>query len=254
MANEHERPHKRFGLLGRNIHYSFSRGYFTKKFEALHLQNYSYQNFDLEHLELLDQTITQHEDLVGMNVTIPYKEEVLPFLDELDPLAERIGAVNTIAFGKDGRRIGYNTDYYGFKESLIPLLTEHHGRALILGTGGASKAVMAALEDLNISFFRVSRTPDKQQLSYDDLALNPSIFKDHPLLINCTPLGTYPNIEEAPTLPYDQIDNTFLLYDLIYNPSETRFLKLGKAQGAQTLNGLRMLELQAEKSWEIWTQ
>ena len=242
---------KKFGLIGRNISYSFSRGYFSEKFEKLNLENHSYVNFDLEQIDLLEEIIQKKEDgLLGMNVTIPYKQDVQPFLTKIDEDAQKIGAVNTIKLAKDGAVEGYNTDVYGFRESLKPLLNSSHKKALILGTGGASKAVAFAFEQLGVDYKYVSRTARENVLSYNDLSED--LIKEYTVIVNCTPLGTSPNVEQRPEIPYDAITREHLLYDLIYNPAETTFLRLGKEQGAAIKNGLEMLQLQAEKSWEIW--
>ncbi|SEL39198.1 shikimate dehydrogenase [Aquimarina amphilecti] len=239
-----------YGLLGRDIGYSFSRNYFSNKFKNENL-DCSYQNFDLKTIEEL-KTIIQDKGIKGMNVTIPYKEEVIPFLDSLDPTAEEIGAVNVIKFGKDGKLTGYNSDHYGFTESLKPLLNKKIKKALILGTGGASKAIAFALNKLNIKYNFVSRNPDFKELSYNDI--DEDIIRDFKLIINCTPLGTHPNTENHPNIPFEYLSEHHVLYDLIYNPEETTFMKKGKEHGAKTCNGLRMLVLQAEKSWDIWNQ
>lgn len=250
MENAHEKSNKVYGLLGRNISYSFSRGYFTQKFEALSLTDHSYRNFDMQSIDELEAELDKFPELKGMNVTIPYKQEVIPFLDTLSPLAEAIGAVNTIQFAENGQLIGHNTDYYGFRDSLLPLLQPQHTKALILGTGGASKAVAHVFEKLEIPFQFVSRTKTALQLTYD--ALDEETVGTHTIIVNCTPLGTFPNTEASPDIPYQHIGKQHLLYDLIYNPAETTFLRKGKERGAMTINGQRMLELQAEKSWEIW--
>ncbi len=240
---------RRFGLLGRNISYSFSPGYFREKFEREGIHNAVYEVFDLPDLKGFPRLLEQYPDLKGLNVTIPYKEEILPFLHELDPEADRIGAVNTIRFS--GARLwGYNTDVIGFRASLQPLLKQGDRAALILGTGGASKAVAYGLEQLGIPFRFVSRNPRPGQLQYEDL--NRQILEDHPILINCTPLGTSPDIGACPPIPYEGLDQSHLLYDLIYNPAQTEFLKRGSLAGARTKNGLEMLELQADASWELW--
>ena len=241
-----------YALVGKNISYSFSRGYFTKKFEKLALKNHEYINFDIQSIHELPQKIKENKKkLKGMNVTIPYKLEVFNFLDKIDKKALKVGAVNTIKITKKGRLKGYNTDVYGFKKSLKPLLKKHHKKALILGTGGASKAVAFVLENLGIKYKFVSRNPEgKKQISY--LEITKEIIQDTHLIINSTPLGTYPNTEACPDIPYEFISNKHVLYDLIYNPSETTFLKKGKERGAVTKNGLEMLELQAEKAWGIW--
>ncbi len=241
-----------FGLLGKQISYSFSRGYFSEKFQKLALANCSYENFDLNTIEELPELLKERPTLAGLNVTIPYKEAVIDFLDELDPVAAEIGAVNTIKFLETGRLKGYNTDCYGFEESLKPHLTSSHKMALILGTGGASKAIDYVLHSiLGLHTLFISRNPrGNRQIGYDDL--NAEVLSEYKLLVNCTPLGTFPNIEEHPEIDYNQLPEQHLLYDLIYNPAETSFLKKGRLQGAKTLNGLQMLELQAEKSWQIW--
>ncbi|PIE99926.1 MAG: shikimate dehydrogenase [Maribacter sp.] len=238
-----------YGLIGKDISYSFSESYFKKKFKKLRLTECSYRNFDLGQIEDFNDLIQQNEQLKGLNVTIPYKEEIIPYLDKLDKKAKKIGAVNTIKFTKKGLK-GYNTDVYGFEKSIKPFLRENHDRALILGTGGASKAVAFIFGELGIKFKFVSRRPKKNQLRYADL--NEKTMKEYTVLVNCTPLGTFPNIDEKPDIPYQWITDTHLLFDLIYNPEKTTFLQEGENRGASICNGLRMLELQAEKAWEIW--
>ncbi len=244
-----EKDRYRFGLLGRNISYSFSRGYFTKKFSKLHLEHHSYENFDLEKINELKELVRENSDIKGLNVTIPYKEEIIPYLNELDSQAKKIGAVNTIKFTPEGLK-GFNTDAFGFQKSLEPHLKKHHKKGLILGTGGASKAIAFVLDEMGIDFSFVSRNPSKGQLSYLDLTAD--ILKEHLIIINCTPLGTHPEVEKKPSIPYEHIGSKHLLFDLIYNPEKTAFLKEGDLRDASTCNGLRMLELQAEKAWEIW--
>lgn len=251
MDNAQDKLKLKYGLVGRDISYSFSRGYFTKKFEKEQL-SCTYQNFDLKSIEELEEIVKNTENLKGLNVTIPYKEQVIPLLDKLNKQAKKIGAVNTIKFKKN-RLIGYNTDYYGFKKSLKPVLQKHHNKALILGTGGASKAISHALKSLNIKHHLVSRSKRKGvKYTYNDLT--EKIINKHKIIINCTPLGTFPNIDQCPNIPYNGITSFHILYDLIYNPDRTEFLKRGEQQGATLINGLRMLELQAEKSWEIWNK
>ena len=197
--------------------------------------------------------IEEKEDLIGLNVTIPHKEAVMPLLDEIDPEAAEIGAVNTIRIMRSSGKIhlkGYNSDAYGFRESLLPLLGASHQNALVLGTGGASKAITHVLDQLGISYQYVSRTPAKDQLHYLDLCY--AVIKKHTLIINTTPLGTYPNTSAFPNIPYDLVTSGHILYDLVYNPPETEFLRFGKQKGATVMNGHEMLILQAEKSWEIW--
>jgi shikimate dehydrogenase len=242
----------RFGLIGRHIDYSFSRAYFTDKFQREQLKSHSYENFDIATIEAFLE-IAKSNNIKGFNVTIPYKEAIIPYLDKLNKKAMAIGAVNTIRVTKKGKLVGYNTDYYGFKKSIEPYLKSHHTKALILGTGGASKAVAYALKRLGISYAFVSRTPSKE-VHYTYNTLSSETLKLHTIIINCTPLGTYPDIDNYPQIPYDAITSAHLLYDLIYNPKETTFLKLGKQYGSQTVNGYKMLELQAEKAWEIWNK
>ncbi|SDS30048.1 shikimate dehydrogenase [Formosa sp. Hel1_31_208] len=240
----------RLGLVGKNISYSFSKSYFKKKFEDLELP-FSYENFDIENISQFPKLIENNSDVIGFNVTIPYKESIIPYLDVLDKKAKRIGAVNTITIAKNGKIKGYNTDCYGFKKSIEPLLKKHHEKALILGTGGASKAIVYALKELKIKFEFVSRTTKKGiKFTYDSLTVDD--IKSFNIIINCTPIGTFPNVNACPDIPYDGITEAHLLYDLIYNPEETKFMRLGKAQKAQTTNGYEMLVLQAEKAWQIW--
>ena len=241
----------KLGLLGRNISYSFSRNYFKVKFEKEQITNITYENFDIDDISKFPSIIKNTKGLKGLNVTIPYKQVVMPYLDDIDDTAKEIGAVNTIKIEKNGKLTGYNTDCYGFEESLKPYLKPHHKTVLILGTGGASKAIAYVLKKLGLSFHYVSRTPSAEvDFTYADL--NETIIKQHDIIINCTPLGTFPNIENCPDIPYHAITNNHILYDLIYNPAETTFLKKGKEKNAITINGLKMLELQAEKSWSIW--
>lgn len=248
MVKTKHRQNK-FGLIGRDISYSFSRAYFSEKFAALGLEGYSYENFDLKSIEEFPSIVRNTEFLRGLNVTIPYKQAVIPYLDELDPIAAEIGAVNTIHLSPKGL-IGYNSDAYGFRKSLETLLSKEDKYALILGTGGASKAIAFVLNEMGIAFKIVSRSPVNDQWSYKDL--NDEILTQYTLVINCTPLGTFPNVDEKPNIPYSAIGKQHFLFDLIYNPEITSFLKIGISKGSRTLNGLQMLELQAEKAWEIW--
>ncbi|WP_136666887.1 shikimate dehydrogenase [Flavobacterium sp. H122] len=242
---------KKLGLLGRNIGYSFSRNYFGDKFTKEGIANvYSYNNFDIPNINEFPEVLKNNTELIGMNVTIPYKEEVIPFLDELSENASAIGAVNTIKITPEGKLIGHNTDYFGFMESLKPLLKPHHKKALILGTGGAAKAVIFALEKLGIEHQSVSRSRSDQTISYEDL--DETILKDHLIIVNCTPLGTFPNIENYPNIPYKHLTDKHIAYDLIYNPEKTTFLTKAESNGATIKNGYDMLVLQAEKAWEIW--
>jgi shikimate dehydrogenase len=251
MDKKQEKNMRNLGLLGKNISYSFSKAYFKKKFEAEKIDNISYENFDIKTIDLLPSLINNTPNLKGFNVTIPYKEVIIPYLDELEEKAKKIGAVNTVKVNDKNKLIGYNTDYYGFKKSLQPLLKPHHKNALILGTGGASKAVAFSLKELNINYHYVSRT-SKNDINFTYESLTDDIIKQHQIIINCSPVGTFPNVDVCPNIPYKAITSEHILYDLIYNPEETTFLRLGKQKGAITINGLRMLKLQAEKAWSIW--
>lgn len=248
MENEENKSHN-YGLVGKDISYSFSRGYFTEKFKAMGLSNYSYRNYDFEQIQDFEIIVKEEEHLSGLNVTIPYKEAVIPYLAALDPVAEEIGAVNTIKLTDKGL-IGYNTDAYGFRTVLEPLLQKQHKQALILGTGGASKAIAYVLGQLNISFKFVSRDPAEGQLNYEQL--DQDVMGGHKLIINCTPLGTFPDVERKPPIAYRHLTAEHLLFDLIYNPEKSAFLQQGEMRGATISNGLKMLQLQAEKAWEIW--
>lgn len=242
----------KFGLIGKNIDYSFSKTHFTTKFESENLP-YSYENFDIKDISQFSDILKQNESILGLNVTIPYKEQIIPFLDELSKTASKIGAVNTIKFHPSGKTEGFNTDYYGFKKSIEPYLKSHHKNALILGTGGASKAVAYALNKLKIRCDYVSRSANPKA-KYVYTELTEEIIKNHQVIINCTPIGTYPNVNECPDIPYDGITKDHLLYDLIYNPIQTKFLMCGEILGAKICNGSKMLEYQAEKAWDIWTK
>ncbi|MFV8377920.1 shikimate dehydrogenase family protein [Flavobacterium sp. LB3R33] len=243
---------KRFGLLGRNISYSFSKGYFTDKFNSENFEGCTYENFDIPEIAAFPEVIKNTSDLKGLNVTIPYKETIIPFLDKLSKKAELIGAVNTIKITKKGKLKGYNTDYYGFKKSLEPLLQPHHKKALILGTGGASKGVAFALDELDIPYTFVSREAKENGIDYN--RINATTFDNYQIIINATPVGTSPNVEAFPLIPYEFFTEKHIAYDLIYNPAETQFLKKAKQQGAQIKNGLDMLIFQAEKAWKIWNK
>ena len=241
----------KLGLLGKDISYSFSRTYFKKKFENENIKNTSYENFDIDNIDLFPSIIKNTKGLKGLNVTIPYKEQVIPFLDKVNKKAKAIGAVNTIRITKTGKLVGYNTDCYGFKKTLKPFIKSHHKKALILGTGGASKAIAYTLDEMGITYQYVSRKlSDGVGFSYETLTEDD--ISDNQIIINATPLGTFPNIEDCPNIPYHAINEKHILFDLIYNPEETKFLKLGNKNRATTINGFFMLEFQAEKSWSIW--
>ncbi len=237
--------HKTYGLVGRHIAYSFSQQYFSNKFAEEDLKDCTYENFDLDTIDKFPEILKQNP--CGLNVTIPYKESVLPFLHAIDPVASTIGAVNTIRI-REGIAKGFNTDYLGFRDSLKPLLKSHHKKALILGSGGAAKAVVYGLNELDIESQLVSRSPFGW--SYEDL--NERNFGDFGLIINSTPLGTFPDVQSCPPLPYHLFTSDQIAYDLIYNPTQTTFLKKAAAQGALTKNGYEMLVLQAEAAWDIW--
>ncbi len=245
-----------YGLIGFPLKHSFSSKFFTEKFAREGMQA-EYLNFEIEDILQLREVILFNQHLRGLNVTIPYKEQVIPFLDEITPEAQRIGAVNTIRIEREPGNMyfyhltGHNTDYVGFKKSIEPLIRpELHKKALILGTGGASKAVRRVFEEMNIPWKYVSRTGADDRLTYSEI--DEAVLHEHRIVVNCSPIGTFPNNEECPDIPYRFLTHEHLLYDLIYNPSETLFLKKGKAQGATVKNGAEMLELQALAAWEIW--
>jgi shikimate dehydrogenase len=241
-----------YGLVGKNIGYSFSKDYFSKKFEDNLLTDFSYENFDIQDVGKFSEILKNNPNLKGLNVTIPYKETVIPFLDKLSKKATEIGAVNTVKFTKKGKLKGYNTDYYGFQKALKPLLESHHRKALILGTGGASKAVAFALEQLGISHTFVSREATENTIDYN--RINSTTFDNYQIIINCTPLGTSPNVDVCPDIPYDCFTPKHIAFDLIYNPDETLFLQKAKQNGAVIKNGMEMLVFQAEKAWRIWSK
>lgn len=263
----------KYGLLGHPLGHSFSRKFHNERFERLSIDA-EYVNFDLESVDLLPAVLANEPALRGLNVTIPYKQQVMQFLDELDPVAERIGAVNTIKVRRapEGAETklpglylkGYNTDIIGFRDSIKPLLIEAgivdaagitcqaSAKALVLGTGGASCAVCVALEDMGIQPVYVSRTSAPGRLTYDQLT--PAMMAEYPVIVNCSPVGMFPHVDECPAIPYEALTPHHVCYDLIYNPAETQFLAKAKAQGAKTMSGGAMLEGQAIASYEIWTQ
>lgn len=244
---------RRFGLIGKNISYSFSRNYFKNKFELEQIKETTYDNFDIDNIETFDTKLKRLPNIAGFNVTIPYKQAIIPYLDKLHKTAKAIGAVNTVKINKKGQWIGYNTDCYGFKKTLTPHLKPHHKTALILGTGGASKAIAYVLESLDIAYHFVSRNAAEGVLfTYDTLSVED--LRAHSIIINCTPLGTFPEIDRCPAIPYEGLSNKHILFDLIYNPEQTKFLKYGQDKGAITINGYKMLVFQAEKAWRIWNK
>ncbi len=240
-----------FGLVGYPLTHSFSQKYFSEKFRSSGIADAQYLNFSIDTIDKFPDLLREHPNLVGMNVTIPYKEKVIDFLDELDESVKFIGACNCIHI-KDGKLKGYNTDYIGFKLSLLKKLKPHHTHALVLGEGGAAKAVNYALKTLGIEFLTVSRRGIESPgtIQYDQM--NDEMMEQFTLIINTTPVGMAPNIETAPSIPYHAITDRHYLYDLVYNPEKTLFLKLGEEKGASIENGMEMLTIQAEEGWRIW--
>ena len=240
---------RRYGLLGRSLSHSFSQRYFTEKFQKEGIDA-RYDNFEAAEAKALKTLMAQYPDLKGLNVTIPFKVDILEHLDALDPAVAAVGAANTVVI-REGRTKGYNTDIDGFRAAIKPFLAHGMERALILGTGGASKAVRYVLENSGIETLTATRYPaEKGGIGYDQL--NENAVKFHRLIVNATPLGTWPNVDNKPDLPYAGLTPDHLLFDLVYHPAETAFLRAGQAAGAKTLNGLQMLHIQAEKSWELW--
>ena len=242
------------GLIGKSLSHSFSKSYLEEKFIKENKSDFLYTNFDLENLDTFPELVLQHH-LSGLNVTKPYKESIISFLNELDVTAKEIGAVNCVKITWENNRPylkGYNTDYYGFAQSIKPFLEPIHQKALILGTGGASKAIAYALKNVGVDFYYVT-TGEKKAANYFHYSeLNEYVLNAFKLVVNCTPLGMYPKIDVCPEIPFEFVTGDHLLYDLIYNPEETLFLQKGKTQCAVTINGLNMLKLQADKAWEIW--
>ncbi|MDO4763040.1 MAG: shikimate dehydrogenase [Flavobacteriaceae bacterium] len=235
----------KFGLIGKNISYSFSKKYFEDKFKNLSLENYSYELFDIDKINDVER-IFDIPNLKGLNVTIPYKEQIIPFLDELSPEAEKIGAINCISI-VNGKKTGYNTDVFGFEKSLLAQPKCLNNRALILGNGGAVKAVKYVLEKYEIPYTIVSR---KSELNFENI--DNKLISENKIIVQCTPVGTFPNVKDALPFPFEGLSLEHFVIDLIYNPARTLFLKKAEEKGAKTLNGLLMLEQQAEKAWEIW--
>ena len=246
---EEKLNNKQFGLVGKGIGYSFSKTYFQKKFiENKIFTNYNYKNFDIENISEIEE-IFEIKNLAGLNITIPYKEKVIPYLNELTDTAQQIGAVNTVVF-KNKKALGDNTDIVGFENALKLFIGTSSKKALVLGSGGASKAVKFVLKKNKIDLITVSRNPKKNEMNYDDI--NQKMINNYPLIINCTPLGTKPKIEEAPNIPYNYIGPENYLFDLIYNPIQTKFMRIGLEKGAKVCNGYHMLIQQAEASWKLW--
>ena len=243
---------KKFGLVGKNISYSFSKKHFTEKFSVAPFTDCVYENFSIDTIEEFPSIIKNNPNLKGLNVTIPYKVAIIPYLNSLSNKASQIGAVNVIRFTKKGKLKGCNSDWYGFKKALQPLLKEHHKKALILGTGGASKAVAFALEQLDIYCAFASREASEKTINYN--LINATTFDNFQIIINCTPLGTSPNVKECPPIPYEFFTDKHIAFDLVYNPEVTEFLKRAKKKGATIKNGREMLVFQAEKAWKIWNK
>lgn len=240
-----------YGLIGYPLGHSFSQRFFTQKFEEEHIEA-QYLNFELEDLTTIKEVL-KDKTIKGLNVTIPYKKNIFAYLDEVSDEAKAIGAVNVIKLIRENNQlklVGYNSDIFGFKESIRPLLKPFHQKALVLGTGGASNAIKVGLSQLGITTQSVSRTKQDDTITYNEVTKE--VLTEYNIIVNCTPLGTYPNIEGAPDIPYQHLSTQHLLYDLVYNPAETSFLRQGRVQGATTKNGLEMLYLQAIKAWEIW--
>lgn len=245
---------EKYGLIGYPLGHSFSIGYFNEKFKSEGI-NAQYVNFEIPSIELLPDIISNNLNLRGLNVTIPYKEQILPYLDSIDKDAAAIGAVNVVKIIRQKNKYkltGYNSDIIGFTESIKPLLRNYHKKALILGTGGSSKAVFHGLKNLGIEGTYVSREKKDNVLTYEELT--PEVMALHKVIVNCTPVGMFPRVDYAPEIPYSELTPKHLLYDLLYNPNTTLFMRKGEAQGAVVKNGIEMLLLQAFASWEIWNK
>ena len=246
---------KTFGLIGHRLGYSFSRNFFTEKFKQENLADFEYVNFELDTINEFPGIFDKGKIICGLNCTIPYKQQIMQFLDEIDPEATQIGAVNTVKITyKNGDRNlkGFNTDIYGFEHSLCPMLEPKHNKALILGTGGASKAIKHLFDKLQISYLSATIEDElfEKEIRYSQI--NEQLLKEYLVIIHATPIGTFPKVDECPNIPYQYITAKHICFDLVYNPEESLFLKKAKGQGAQTKNGLEMLHLQAIKAWEIW--
>lgn len=245
---------KQFGLIGYPLGHSFSQKYFTEKFSKEGLTGYAYKNFPLVSIEALPELIESNPDLAGLNVTIPYKEQVIQYLDDIDQQAAEIGAVNTILINRKNGKVslkGFNTDVFGFERPLLKVLRDVHTSALVLGTGGASKAVAYILARHGMKVQFVSRSPKSaDMISYEQIT--PELLGEVKVIVNCSPLGMHPNIDRCPDIPYEVLTEDHILYDLIYNPEKTLFLKKGEEKKANLINGLPMLYIQAEEAWKIW--
>jgi shikimate dehydrogenase len=240
---------RQFGLIGYPLSHSFSKKYFTEKFSEEGISNCNYELYPISSIDQFPRLLKEVAGLEGINVTIPYKEEVLPFLHHQSPAVKEIGACNCIKI-EDGELTGYNTDVLGFRQSFEPFVKPHHQQALVLGTGGAAKAVVWVLKQMGIEYKYVSRKKAEDMLSYD--GLNETVMQQYQVVINTTPLGMQPNVHDKPSLPYQFINSQYLCYDLVYNPAKTAFLQLAEERGATIKNGGDMLVIQAEESWKIW--
>ena len=239
---------RKYGLIGKNINYSFSKKYFNDKFLKENITNCSYENYDLQSVKDFKKIIKDNA-IKGFNVTIPYKEEIMEFINKIDPIAKKIGAINTIKIHNKNIIEGYNTDYIGFVISLKNLITNQK-KALVLGTGGASKAIIFGLSSIGIESTIVSRNKREDVISYSEL--NKKVIEENTIIINCTPLGTFPKTQECPKIPFEFLSSNHICYDLIYNPEKTKFLLESEKMGATIINGKKMLENQANESWKIW--
>lgn len=240
----------KYGIIGYPLGHSFSRAFFTEKFQREHIDA-EYVNFEIPSADMLPGIVQTNPNLCGLNVTLPHKEAVIPMLDELSDEAKEIGAVNVIRV-RDGRLKGFNSDIIGFMDSIRPLLKPWHQHALVLGTGGASRAIRVGLQRLGIEWTYVSRTPAPDRLTYADLT--PELMENYQVIVNCSPVGMFPRVDACPDIPYQLLTDRHLLYDLVYNPQETLFLKRGAEHGAAVKNGLEMLHLQALASWRFWNE
>ncbi len=241
---------RKFGLIGKTLKHSFSKSYFENKFKNEGIENCSYELFEIDSIDEIKSLLSKNPDIVGLNITIPYKESVIEYLDEKDSSVDEVGACNCIKI-KNGKLIGYNTDKVGFLESFLAVMIMDYHKALILGNGGASKAVIAAFDELSLDYTVIARNPkNKHELNWAEMS--PKLISDHSVIVNTTSAGMWPNIDEFPDIPYDAISRVQLAFDLIYNPEKTEFLKRAEIQGAETENGMYMLELQADAAWEIF--
>lgn len=240
---------KLYGLIGYPLGHSFSKDYFTQKFQKEGLQDAAFEKFSIPNISLFPEIVKSNTNLKGLAVTIPYKETVMQYLDKISPMALEVGAVNCIKFS-NGFSEGFNTDAFGFEKSFTKLLKPHHTHALVLGTGGAAKAVQYALQKLKIEYINISRKALGNAITYKDI--DAKLLEKYKIIINCTPVGMQPNDADCPKIPYEYLTSDHYLFDLIYKPAETQFLRLGKEKGATVLNGYDMLIYQAEENWKIW--